>query len=116
MNQNNTPTQPTTSSLNPFNIIAGLISDTVEAAKYIGSEIEGIPGAMADGWNNGAILDTDNSKALKAANQPTQPIQTQVTPDITEPFTVTEVTDPIDPKDAQIAALRAELDALTRAQ
>jgi hypothetical protein len=57
--------EPTTSSFNPFNIIGGLLSDTIEVVKMTGSELADIPDALADGWNNGALIDTDNAKALK---------------------------------------------------
>jgi hypothetical protein len=70
VNTSNQPTQPETSSLNPFNMIGGLFSDVIELTKYIGSEISDIPQALQDGFNNGLILDTDNSSALKAEANP----------------------------------------------
>jgi hypothetical protein len=60
------PIEPTTSALNPIRILGGLLSDTVEVIKTVGEEITEIPDALADGWNNGALIDTDNAKALKA--------------------------------------------------
>jgi hypothetical protein len=59
--ENNTNAAPSTSLLNPFHLIGGLLSDVVEATKYVGNEISDIPTALAEGWENGAILNTDNT-------------------------------------------------------
>ena len=76
--QSTNPVQPTSSSLNPFNIIGGLFSDTIELTKMVASEIADVPSALYDGFNNGAILNTENSEAIKAQ-------QTTVTPSTTKP-------------------------------
>lgn len=54
------------SAWNPFTIIGGLASDIVEAATSAGSEVLDIPNAIKQGWENGAIIDTDKFKASKA--------------------------------------------------
>ena len=100
----NNPIRPETSSFNPFNIIGGLLSDTIEAAKYIGSEIVAIPQAIEDGYNNGAMIDTENSTALKEAA--IAPIVAKHT-DAQEVAEVTEESKEIAALKAQIAELRA---------
>ena len=66
------PTEPTTSSLNPFRVLGGLVSDLAEGLQYAAKEIVEIPDALVDGWKNGAMLDTEHSEALKQAEKETQ--------------------------------------------
>jgi len=47
------------SALNPFKLLGGLLSDTIEATKWAGNELMDIPSALAEGWQEGAIIDTD---------------------------------------------------------
>jgi len=75
---NQIPVAPKTSSFNPFNLIGALASDIVEGVKTMASEASDIPQAIADGYNNGLILDTDNSRALKDAEDNAE-LQTTVT-------------------------------------
>lgn len=67
MNSNNQAQE--SASFNPMRLIGGLLSDTVEAVKFVGNEIIDAPQALADGWKDGGIIDTDDFKAKKA--QPT---------------------------------------------
>ena len=52
----------THSSLNTFAIIGGLLSDTVEVVKLIGSEVADMPDALAEGWNNGTFITPDSQE------------------------------------------------------
>lgn len=66
MSENTTkPVAPETSAFNPFNMLGGLVSDIIEVTKKVGSEASDIPQALADGFNNGMLIDTENSTALK---------------------------------------------------
>ena len=109
----NQPQQPTTSLLNPFHLLGGLLSDTIELAKFVGEEVADIPSALADGFNEGAIITPDNSyaaqvEAIKAKQQPANAdtaIDAAIIKDAEEELSETEI----------LLARIAELEAATKA-
>ena len=102
--QSTNPVQPTTSSLNPFNILGGLFSDAIELTKIVGNEVADIPGALYDGFNNGAVIHTANSEALKAQ---------ETTPVVSTPVQATTPTPTIEQINEEIIRLKAMKTALT---
>lgn len=54
------------STLNPFVILGGLASDLTEVISSAGSEVMDIPSQISQGWENGALIDTDSFKASQA--------------------------------------------------
>ena len=46
-------------------VLGGAIGDTIEATKYLGREVAEIPGALADGFDEGLMLESESDKKAK---------------------------------------------------
>ena len=86
-----------------FKGFGGLLGDTVEAVKYIGEEIMEVPGAIADGFEEGLITSQDKPE------EATKPEAVQSANTMTEE--AEEAQDEPDARDDYITELEAKLKA-----